>query len=262
MMSKIILGAFILVSMEMGKAYAAYDHRYTHWQEELSAYTHAGRVNYRAIKENDNELKVSIQAIENVSKSDYELFNIKQKKAFWINAYNMSVIKTIIDHYPIKRGFSFKAIAYPSNSIQQIDNVWDRVVLHVLEQDLSLNEIENKILRPEFKDPRIHFAIVCASIGCPVIRSEAYTAEKLDQQLSDQIRLFLSDPLKARYDRTQDVLYLSPIFKWFKTDFEQAGGAVAFIKNYGPKGMFDGSSEGTQIQWLGYDWHLNEEHSK
>jgi hypothetical protein len=263
MMDKIILSIIILFSMVMMReAQASYDHQYTNWQEVLRLYTHEGRVNYKALKENDHELKASIQAIEAVSKADFESFNIKQKMAFWINAYNMGVVKTIIDNYPIKRGFSFKAIAYPSNSIQQIDNVWDRVVLHVLEQDLSLNEIENKILRPEFKDPRIHFAIVCASIGCPVMRSEAYTAEKLDQQLSDQIRLFLSDPFKARYDKTQDVLYLSPIFKWFNTDFQQAGGAVAFIKNHALAELFDGISDKTQIQWLGYDWNLNEEHSK
>jgi len=262
-MGKIMLSAIILASMGMMReARAAYDHQYTHWQEVLRVYTHKGRVNYKSLKENDSELKASIQAIEGASKTDFESFNIKQKKAFWINAYNMSVIKTIIDNYPIKRGFSFKTIAFPSNSIQQITHVWDKLVLHVLSQDLSLNGIENKILRPEFKDPRIHFAIVCASIGCPVIKSEAYTAEKLDQQLSDQIRLFFSDPSKARYDKTKDVLYLSPIFKWFKTDFDQAGGAIAFIKNHAPEGLFDGISDRTQIQWLGYDWKLNEEYAK
>lgn len=261
-MRKIILGVFILVSMGMGEAQAAYDHQYTHWQEVLRVHTHEGRVNYKVLKENDNELKASIHAIESISKADFESFNIKQKKAFWINAYNVSVIKTIVDHYPIKRGFSLKAISSPSNSIQQIANVWDKPVLHVRGKDLSLNDIENKILRPEFKDPRIHFAIVCASIGCPVIRSEPFTADDLDRQLSEQIRLFLSDPLKARYDKIKDVLYLSPIFKWFKADFQQAGGVVAFIKNYASAGLFDGISERTQIQWLGYDWNLNEGYSK
>ncbi len=125
-------------------------------------------------------------------------------------------------------------------------------------KDVSLNDIENNVLRKEFKDPRVHFAIVCASIGCPEIRSEVYTAEKLDQQLSEQIRLFLSDPLKVHYDRTTDTLYLSPIFKWFKEDFQQTGGIIAFVKTYAPAGLFNGISEQTKIEWLGYDWNLNE----
>jgi len=262
MKNKIILGVVMLVLMGMGRAYAAYDHQYVYWQEVLKSYTHEGRVNYKALKENNHEFKMALQTIESVSKTEMEAFDIKQKKAFWINAYNVSVIKTILDHYPIKRGFSLKAIAFPSNSIQQIPDVWDSPILHTAGQNLSLNDIENKILRPEFKDPRIHFAIVCASIGCPVIRSEVYTQEKLDQQLLSQIQLFLSDPLKARYDKTKDTLYLSPIFKWFKTDFEQAGGVIVFVKKYTSAGSFDEISDQTQIQWLGYDWNLNEEHSK
>jgi len=258
MMRRIMLGVLILVSLGMGEAQAAYDHQDTYWQEVLRAYTHEGRVNYKALKENDNELKASIQNIESISKFAFNSLNNKQKMAFWINAYNMSVIKTIVDNYPIKRSFGIKAIASPSNSIQQIANVWDKPVLHVRGRDLSLNDIENKILRPEFQDPRVHFAIVCASIGCPVIRSEPFTADNLDQQLSEQIRLFLSDPSKARYKKSNDVLHLSPIFKWFNADFQQVGGVVVFIKNYAPAGLFDGISERTKIQWLGYDWNLNE----
>ncbi|MDE2026968.1 MAG: DUF547 domain-containing protein [Candidatus Omnitrophica bacterium] len=261
-MKIIILGVLMLVSVGMADAQAAFDRQYTRWQEVLTLYTHNGRVNYKALKENDDELKASIQAVEGVSKVDLASYDINQRKVFWINAYNMSVIKTIIDHHPIKRGFDFKMLIYPSNSIQQIANVWDKPVLHVLGRELSLNDIENKILRPEFKDPRIHFAIVCASTSCPVIRPEAYTAEKLDQQLADQIRLFLSDPSKVKYDNIKDTIYLSPIFKWFNADFQQTGGIIAFIKKYAPAGLYDEVSNRTQIQWLGYDWNLNEEHSK
>jgi len=251
----------LLSSIGLTDAQGIYDHQYHHWQSVLSVYTHEGRVNYRGLKENKNELAISIRAIESVSKTDFASFNVQQKMAFWINAYNMGVIKMIIENYPIQRSFSFRALAFPANSIQQIPNVWDKLVLHILGQDLSLNDIENKILRPEFKDPRIHFAIVCASIGCPAIRSEAYTAEKLNQQMSDQIRMFLNDPSKAWYDKAKDVLYLSPIFKWFRTDFEQAGGVIAFIKEHA-LGVFNGISGRTEIQCLGYDWDLNEEHSK
>lgn len=253
-----ILGILLLSSIGAVEAQAVYDHQYSDWQRALSGYTHEGRVNYKALRGSGNALKASIQFIESVSKEEFETFNTKQKMAFWINAYNMGVIKTIIDYYPIKHEFSIKALTYPANSIQQISNVWDRPVLSLLGQQVSLNDIENKFLRHEFKDPRVHFSIVCASIGCPVIRSEAYTAEKLDQQLLEQIRIFLSDTQKARYDNLKDVLYLSPIFKWFSEDFKQAGGVIAFIKKYAPEGLFNGLSEQTRIEWLGYNWNLNE----
>ena len=253
-----VLGILLLCSIGVVETQAAYDHQYSDWQRILIAYTHEGRVNYMALKGRDSDLKASIQTIESLSKGEYESFNTKQKMVFWINAYNIGVTKTIVDNYPIKRGFNIKALAYPANSIQQISNVWYTPVLSSLEQQVSLNDIENKFLRPEFKDPRVHFAIVCASIGCPVIRSEAYTAEKLDQQLSEQIRKFLNDPQKSRYDSLKNVLYLSPIFKWFSEDFKQMGGVIVFIKKYAPADLFNGLSEQTRIEWLGYNWSLNE----
>jgi hypothetical protein len=240
-------------------AHAEYDHKYSTWAEVLSTYAHNGRINYQALKANENVLKRSVQSIEILSRGEYGSFGVKQKMAFWINAYNMGVIKTIVENYPIKRGFSIKSLVYPANSIQQIANVWDKPVLRMLGQDASLNEIENNILRSEFKDSRVHFVIVCASIGCPVIRSEAYTAENLDRQLLEQIHLFLSDPEKVRYERIQDVLYVSPIFKWFGQDFQRMGGVIAFIKKYAPADSFNDLSERTKIEWLGYDWNLNED---
>ena len=117
---------------------------------------------------------------------------------------------------------------------------------------MSLNQIENEILRKEFQDPLIHFAIVCASLGCPVLRREPYTADQLDRQLDDQVLQFLQDPKKFRYDSAKIELYLSPIFKWFKEDF--TAGPTAFIKKYWP-----GISENAKIRWLQYDWTLNEQ---
>lgn len=264
---------FIRILLAMGLMYSqetvepiwaqeSFDASYRMWQEALSSYTHQGHVDYKGLKERPGVLTVALAEVEGITQEEYSQFSVNQKIAFWINAYNVAVVKVIVDHYPIQRGFGLAALRYPANSIQQIPNVWNKPVLNVLKEQRSLNDIENKILRPEFKDPRIHFVVVCASIGCPVIRSEAYTAEKLDQQLSEQIRSFLSDPSKARYDKTKDTLYLSPIFKWFNADFQQVGGVVTFIKKYAPASLFDGISGRTQIQWLGYSWDLNEGYSK
>jgi len=91
-----------------------------------------------------------------------------------------------------------------------------------------------------------------------VLREEPYSAELLDQQLDDQVRQFLATPEKFRYDKAENTLYLSPIFKWFKKDFEQTGGIVQFIKKYVPEGVAGAISGSSKIEWLSYDWSLNE----
>ncbi len=230
------------------------------WDKLLKKNSLNGQINYESIKLDDDLLKASVKGIEMVSQEEFDSLSKNELMSFWINAYNIGVVKTIVEHYPIKKGFGLNAVRYPANSIQQIDQVWDRPVLTILGKNLSLNDIENKILRPQFNDPRIHFAIVCASIGCPSIRSEAFTAENLDKQLLEQIQLFLSDPNKVRYDTQKNILFLSPIFKWFMEDFDQSGGVIAFVMKYKINGLFDVMTEKTKIQWLGYDWSLNDSH--
>lgn len=257
-MIKIILCILIISGIFVDYAQASSKEFYSSWKELLNEYSQNGRVNYKMIKADDTKLIMSISYAENISKLEFDSLSDDERKVFWINAYNLAAVKMVIDNYPIKKNFGLNAIRYPQNSIQQINKVWDRSVLIVRGKALSLNDIENKILRHEFKDPRIHFAIVCASIGCPAIRSEVYTADKLDQQLAEQIRIFIKDPNKVTYDLSKDVLYLSPIFKWFKSDFDEVGGAVIFIKRYSDDPWAGSLSQKTQIEWLGYDWNLNE----
>lgn len=257
MMKEFILGVLMFILVGLGDVQAAYDHQFSHWQEVLKGYTHQGRVNYKALIKNDSELKASIQAIESVSKPDLDVFDPKQKIAFWINAYNIETMKLVVDHYPLKRSLGLQALRYPANSIQQIPDVWNQEVLNILRNKVSLNYIENEILRKEFQDPRIHFAIVCASLGCAVLRDEPYVAERLDEQLTDQVKKFIQNPQKVRYDSRTNTLYVSPVFKWFKKDFEKAGGVVAFVKKYISSDIR--LSDDAKIQWLDYDWSLNEQ---
>ena len=137
-----------------------------------------------------------------------------QRMAFWINAYNFFTLHAIVDHYPI-RGSWFSR--YPQNSIRQIDGVWTRLTWRVAGRQVSLDDIEHRILRPEFKDPRIHFAVNCASLGCPPLRGEPYRAGTLDAQLDDNARQFLASPHGLRVDgRT---LAVTSILKWYGGDF-------------------------------------------
>jgi hypothetical protein len=175
------------------------------------------------------------------------------------------------DNYPIKAGF-FKSRIYPKNSIRQISGVWDEIKFNIMGKKYTLEHIEHKILRVKFNEPRIHMAMVCAAIGCPPLRNEPYMAGKLDAQLEDQSIKFLANPEKFRLEET--VVYLSPIFKWFASDF---------VKTYGKGGLFAGNAEAKgavlrfisehldetikkemeskklKIKYLDYDWSLNEQ---
>lgn len=230
---------------------------YSSWQKFLNLYLKDGLVNYSAVQANSDLFNNVISQLENLKKEEYDRWPQDEKKAFWINAYNIEAIKLVLDHYPLKRSLGLQALRYPANSIQQIPDVWNQAVLTILGKKVSLNYIENEILRKEFQDPRIHFAIVCASLGCPVLRDEPCVFDQLDSQLSDRVSKFIQDPKKVRYDSRNNTLYVSPIFKWFKEDFEKAGGVVAFVKKYMPSDIK--LSDDAKIQWLDYDWSLNEQ---
>ncbi len=237
---------------------ANFDHDYGAWGRTLKDDTKNGLVDYVALGKSPDMLRAHFQAIRDVSRDAYETWSREQKIAFWINTYNAAAIQTVLNHYPLKKGLSWKALAFPANSIQQIPNVWDRKFIEVFGKKISLNHIEHEILRKEFQEPRIHFALVCASLGCPVLRDEPYVAQKLDAQLDDQVARFLADTGKFRYDVNNRTLHLSPIFKWFTEDFKKAGGITAFLKAHLPQELGQKLADNTDIRWLKYDWSLNE----
>ncbi len=237
-----------------------------------------GMVNYKKLKTEVQMLESFIAAMGKLDPNSYSKWNERRKIAFWLNAYNAFTLKAIVDNYPIKPDF-FKSMYYPKNSIRQIDGVWDKITFNVLGEKLTLEHIEHKILREKFNEPRIHMAMVCAAMGCPPLRNEPYTGERLDEQLKDQSRLFVRDKSKFRIDTKKNIVYLSPILKWFTEDFvkvyetsdrrkrftflgknEQA--VLVFVRGYLPsKGQiayFD-SAKSFKIKYLDYDWSLNEQ---
>jgi len=240
--------------------FLANDHDFSSWQESLKRHVKNGLVHYAAIQKNPNLFDGAVSAIGHIKREEYDPWSQNEKKAFWINAYNIGAIKLIVDYYPLKRSLGLQALRYPPNSIQQIPDVWNQKALTILGRKVSLNYMENGILRKEFQDPRIHFAIVCASLGCPVLRDEPYVPEQLDAQLDEAARHFMQDHKKVNYDARNNTLYLSPIFKWFKEDFEKVGGVISFVKKYKPEGM--PLRDDAKIQWLDYDWSLNEQKLK
>lgn len=171
-----------------------------------------------------------------------------QKIAYWINAYNVFTVKLIVDNYPVK---SIKDLN-PALSIPTVRSIWTKEWFQIGGEDFSLDRIEHKILRKEFEEPRIHFAVNCASISCPILRNEAYTADKLDAQLDEQARKFLND--KTRNKIEQQSVRVSKIFSWFGGDFKKGQTLIQFLNKYSEVEI----DEKAKVRFMSYDWDLNE----
>ncbi|MDT8287318.1 MAG: DUF547 domain-containing protein [Elusimicrobiales bacterium] len=235
---------------------AAFDRSHAGYDAVLKAHLRGGLVDYKALKAAPGRLDRYLAELASIKPSDYEAWPRADKIALWINAYNAYTIKAVLDHYPIKAGW-LASLRYPKNSIRQIPGVWDKLKFTVMGRELTLDGMEHGILREKFEDPRVHMALVCASLGCPVLREEPYTGEKLDAQLDDQARRFLAEPAKFRLDRKKGKVYFSPIFKWFAEDFKPS--PAAFMARYvsaADKAFLEAGEYETE--WLDYDWSLND----
>ena len=164
-------------------------------------YVHEGRINYSLIKANSSDLSKMVQLTANFPMSD-EIGNTN--KAFYINAYNILVIRQIIDHYPVK-------------SPQDIPGFFDTIHQNIAGTQRTLNQIENEVLRPVYSDPRIHFVLVCGGLGCPPIPNFAYMPDRLEIQLENQTKRALNNSDFIRVNDKQTGL--SEIFKWYADDF-------------------------------------------
>lgn len=233
---------------------------YQDYAEVLQDYVDAsGRVDYEKLQNNRQKLDKFNAAIGSVPPNTYEFWTDEEKIAFLINAYNSLTLEAIVDNYP-------------TESIRDIPGVWERKKFRVIGQEMTLNEIEHEILRKQFNEPRIHMALVCASIGCPKLRTEPFTGEKLNAQLDEQTKAFLAIPDNFRIDRDSERVYVSSIFKWFGKDFEKSYGKeknfdnlngketafINFISQYlSPTEQEYLSLGGYKVSYLDYDWSLN-----
>lgn len=166
--------------------------------------------------------------------------------AYWINVYNAFTVKLIVDNYPVA---SIKDI---KKGIPFISTVWDIKFIEFEDETIDLNKVEHGILRKQFDEPRIHFAVNCASFSCPRLLNEAYTAEKLEAQLTQMTKDFLSDTQKNQLSKNE--VKLSKIFNWFKGDFTKQSTLIEFLNQYAPIKI----SADANISHLDYSWALNE----
>ncbi|MFB6257504.1 MAG: DUF547 domain-containing protein [Flavobacteriales bacterium] len=209
------------------------------WERLLSDHvTDRGFVDYKGLKQDPSLLDKAIAQLkeEKPSKGAPR----KERLAFWINAYNAFAIQLVLDHYPIE-------------SIRDIDRAFKRSFIRIDGAKYSLNSIEKGILLKEFDDPRIHYAVNCASISCPPLRGEPYRASELDEQLRDQAITFVNDPSKNRLKK--DRVRISKIYDWYKGDFTKNGSLIGHLNEYAKDVRIEGEAS---IAYMEYDWGLNQ----
>lgn len=195
-----------------------------------------GNVNYSGFQKDTEKLS---RYIHQLSKNQPTEHASKQEKlAYWINAYNALTIDLMLKHPEAKR-------------IKDIKNPWDQRLWKLGDKWYNINEIEHDILR-QMEEPRIHFAIVCASVSCPKLQNEAFTASNLEEQLTKATKEFLAD--SSKNELSQDEIKVSKIFKWFRKDFEQNGSLIAFLNTYSTIEI----SESAKKSFKDWDWDLND----
>ena len=204
-----------------------------------------GMVDYQGFLKDKKQLQVYLDKLS--ANRPTSKWSKNEKMAFWINAYNAFTVKLILDHYPIN---SIKDI---KKGIPFVNSVWDIAFIPMGKEKIDLNYIEHTILRKEFKDPRIHAAINCASFSCPLLRNEAYYASRLDEQLNDAMRKFVNDSQRNQLDKSN--IKISKIFSWFAGDFKLNGSSVVdYLNKYAKKRV----QPNAKIDFLEYQWELND----
>ncbi len=206
-----------------------------------------GKVDYKGFISDKKEFQKYLDLLSN-NAPDKAKWSKDEQLAYWINVYNAFTIKLIIDNYPVN---SIQDL-HPKVKIPLVNTVWHKKFFKIGGQDASLDEVEHKIIRKQFDEPRIHFAVNCASYSCPPLRPEAFTAEKLDKQLEEQAVSFIND---KRHNVIQaDKVEISSIFSWFKGDFTNDGSLIDYLNKYSKVKI----NSNAKVSHKDYDWSLNE----
>jgi hypothetical protein len=245
-----VLQMIILLIMCSSKLSANGDvNLHADWDFILKKYVFEGKVDYNKIISTPADLKRLNDYLTTLNNAEVSLLTRDERLAFWINAYNAFTVKLILNHYPLK-------------SIKNIKDPWKQKLWYTANEKLSLDDIEHIKLRKEFREPRIHFAIVCASIGCPALFPEAFEKDNIEQLLNRVARNFFAER-RNFYLKTAGkitTIYLNRIFKWFKSDFGKDNKQIVeFILPYLKKQDRDiiNVSDAVKIKYLDYDWSLN-----
>ena len=250
----------------------SFDHNYAAYDAQLKKHVKwlpdgkQSRVNYKGLAADHAELTKTLDNLSAVTPAQFAAFNKEQQMAFLINAYNAFTIELILSKYPDVKSIKDLGSTFSSP--------WKKSFFKLLGEERNLDWIEHDKLRPTgknivnggYQDPRIHVAIVCASIGCPAIPPEAFTGAKLDAQLDAGMARFVQDKTRNRFEGGK--LQVSSIFKWFRDDFEKGYKGFSKVEDvfakYADTLSNDSAIQGqiraktVSINHLEYDWSLND----
>ncbi len=261
---------FLLAMLMFAAALPAFAFDQTHkaWDDLLKKHVryvqngNASRVDYAGFAKDRAALKAVLDGYEKVTKAEFDAWSKPQQQAFLVNDYNALTIEKILKRYPdIKSIRDYGSV---------FGNPWKDKFFTLFGEPASLDFIEHETLRKDgaYDDPRVHVSVVCASIGCPMLRNEAFTAERLDAQMEDGMRRFLSDRTRNRYNPQAKKLELSKIFDWYGKDFEKGHKGYTSVKataaRYAdlladtPEDRAAVRGEKADVAFLDYDWSLND----
>jgi len=258
----------VALVLSLGTARAQFDHQHKEWNGLLAKHVvlingdKASQVRYAGMARDRAGLKAYLDALAAVTDEEFKAWSKPQQLAFLINAYNAHMVELVLTRYPnINSVWDFGKV---------FGNPFKKRFFRLFGRDYSLDMIEHETIRAKgvYDEPRIHFAVNCASVGCPMLREEAYAGERLDAQLEAQTRRFLSDHSRNRYSASENALEVSEIFKWYREDFEAGYKGVRSLEYFFAR--YAAELAGTPqhqtlirehkatLRYLDYDWKLND----
>ena len=265
MMARFLLAlAFIAASLPA----FALDHSHKAWDDLLKKHVryvqsgNASRVDYAGFARDRAQLKAVLDDYQKVTRAEFDAWTQPQQQAFLMNAYNAFTIEKILKRYPDIKSIRDYGTVF--------GNPWKDKFFTLFGQPSYLDFIEHETLRKEgvYDDPRVHVSVVCASIGCPMLRNEAFVADRLDAQMEDALRRFLSDRTRNRYNPETRKLEVSRIFDWYGKDFEKGHKGLPSVKGtlarYAdlladrPEDRAAIREQKVDVSFLEYDWALND----
>jgi hypothetical protein len=258
--SKIFFSCLLLVCLFIVGTATAANFEHQKWDQLLKNNVvninqgSATQVNYSGMQQEREQLKEYLQTLSQVSTSTFNSWSSSERLAFLINAYNAWTVEFILTKYPDLESIKDLGSLFSSP--------WKKEFIPLLGKTISLDNIEQDLIRGNFDEARIHFAVNCASIGCPALRAEAYQSDTLEIQLEEAANLFLSDNSRNRLKG--DELQISKIFDWYKADFEKQGNLASFLVKYADALNLNESQQQAvlsgdiEIEYLDYDWSLND----
>ncbi|MCB1916834.1 MAG: DUF547 domain-containing protein [Rhodocyclaceae bacterium] len=260
--------ATVTVLFALATPAAAFDHRHSAWNRLLARHVtvsedgHASSVDYARFKQDREALSAYLRQLSTVQPTEYRGWTRKRRLAFLINAYNAWTVDLVLGSYP--------ELASIKDLGSLFSSPWSKRFFSLLGERRSLDDVEHGLIRKpgDFDEPRIHFAVVCASVGCPMLRPEAYVAERLDAQLEDSMRRFLGDRTRNRFDERAGALKVSKIFDWYEEDFDGRSrdftslaatfSAYADVLAESDPARSAIRAGNYRVDFLDYDWSLND----